>query len=302
MTFDGGIMEPIIVSRMWHRRGKNEFFSVKQLIEMIPDVPFEFHSVLDDFNYKDEWSDKIDEVCHGRIKYYSKDDMISYVRNFYGMTEEFTNSFVNFPHFFHILIGHYLRRVYGHEYMLTYEYDIIFNKDKDISDLKNIIRDKIPFGICEPQNSNCDKALFVKLSELFQQDLRPFISAVNPNFLGFNAGFQGINLKLFDELLSVSSFNDLISVFDFSGIFTKDGVEKWGTERTIIDTQEQSFYSIMNQIYSNNFVIMDTDKYFFKPCWEDFDGYVEAAMESAVIHFTGHNKAKKLFDIIESGV
>ena len=73
-------------------------------------------------------------------------------------------------------------------------------------------------------------------------------------------------------------------------------------ERTIFDTQEQSFYGLLNQIYSTSYKILDQNKYYFHPCWDDFPGYVEKAMESKIIHFTGHIKSKKMFEIIENRI
>ena len=121
----------------------------------------------------------------------------------------------------------------------------------------------------------------------------------NPNLLGINAGFQGVNLRLFDEFLSTSGFDSMMSIFDFTGIYNEDGTEKWGWERTVFDTQEQSFYGIMNQVVSNEFTILDPTMYFFFPCWDDMEGYVEQAMKSKVLHFTGHVKSKKMSELIE---
>jgi len=147
-------------------------------------------------------------------------------------------------------------------------------------------------------NSNCDKALFQSLCNIFQQDLSGFIKINNPNLLGINAGFQGVNLSLFDEFLSRSGFESMLSIFDFTGIYKDDGSEKWGWERTIFDTQEQSFYSIMNQINSSNYTVLDPEVYFFFPCWDDMEGYVEKALQSKVLHFTGHVKSKKMDELI----
>lgn len=289
----------IAVARLWYRRGKEEYFSIKQLIEKFPDIQFDFHVVLSEYDYKDEWTNKINKLDIN-IHYYSKHFMDDYFRSAYSDLSDLVDSFPKFIHFYHILIGHYLRRVLLYDYMLTYEYDIIFNGD--LKEVKELLDSKIPFGISEPQNSNCDKALLNSLSNLYQTNLLELIYNNNNNYLGINAGFQGVNLKLFDEFLSPNNLGALLKVFDFGGIYKEDGTEKWGMERTIFDTQEQSFYSIMNQVCSPNYVVLNKDEYFFWPCWEDFPGYIEKAMESKVVHFTGHKKAQKLFDIINQNV
>lgn len=289
----------ITVARLWYRRGKAEYFSIKQLTEKFPNIKFDFHIVLSEYDYKDEWSAKIDAL-NININYYSKEFMDNYFRSAYPAVSDLVNSFPKFIHFYHILIGHYLRRVHFYDYMLTFEYDVILNGD--VSYIEELLKTKTPFGIVEPQNNACDKALLQPLNNLYQTDLLELIYRNNPTYLGINAGFQGINLKLFDEFLSQSNLSALLKVFDFDGIYKEDGTEKWGMERTIFDTQEQSFYSIMNQVHSDNFKVLPVDEYFFWPCWEDFEGYIDKAMQSKVVHFTGHNKAQKLFDIINDNI
>jgi len=180
--------------------------------------------------------------------------------------------------------------------MLTYEYDVIFNS-RDLFEIENCLRGKIPFGVSEPLNSNCDKALYQSLCTVFNAELATRMIKNNPSMLGINAGFQGVNLAMFDEFLSSSGFHTMMSLFDFTGIY-----KKWGSERTTFDTQEQSFYGILNQIYSPNYIVLDPTTYFFHPCWDDFPGYVEKAVESKVIHFTGHTKSKKMFEIIDKNI
>lgn len=283
----------IAVARLWHKKGKYEYFGLKQLITAFPSINFDFHIVLDQHEYQDEWSDRIDALDIN-ISYYSKEDMQSY----YKVCTDTEYDLTKFIHFYHIIIGHYLRRVKMYDYMLTYEYDVIFN-NTDLIDIETCLINKIPFGVTEPQNVNCDKALFQSLCNLFQQDLSEFLKRNNPELLGINAGFQGVNLKLFDEFLSGSGFYSMMSLFDFTGIYKEDGTEKWGWERTVFDTQEQSFYSIMNQSVSSVFKVLDPTTYFFFPCWDDMEGYVEQAMQSKILHFTGHVKSKKMFELIE---
>lgn len=283
----------IAVARLWHKKGKYEYFGLKQLITAFPNIQFDFHIVLDQHEYHDDWSDRIDSL-NLNVCYYSKEDMQTY----YKVCTENEYDLTKFIHFYHIIIGHFLRRTKLYDYMLTYEYDVIFNHD-ELTEIEQCLAKKIPFGISEPQNINCDKALFQSLCNLFQQDLTGFINQNNPGLLGINAGFQGVNLKLFDEFLAGSGFDSMMSLFDFTGIYKEDGTEKWGWERTVFDTQEQSFYGIMNQAMSKQFKILDPVTYFFFPCWDDMEGYVETAMNSKILHFTGHVKSKKMFDLIE---
>lgn len=279
----------IIISRLWHKKGKLEYYTMFQLQQYFPNLDFEFHIILDQNQYKDEWSKKIDNLPF-KCYWYSKDDMHNYLLDNNYCSKDLINKIPNFIHFYHILINHYIRKVYNYEYCLMIEYDVIFN-NKDLSQLKNYLENQIPFGIIEPQNPGCDKALHKHLEKTFNQPMVKY-----PN-IGINAGFQGLNLKIFDYFLTPDTFPHLINMFDFSGIYEEDGIEKTGWVRTLIDTQEQSFHSLMNAL-SSNYEILNPDDYYVFPYWDS----MEHLMKSKVIHFIGHEKPKKMFEIIDKNL
>lgn len=280
-------MNPIPIARLWHKKGKLEYHTMIQLLKYFPDLEFEYHIVLDQFDYKDEWSEKIDNLPVKSF-WYSKEDMHNYLKNSNYGNEDLISQIPNFVHFYHILINHYIRRVYSYDYSLMIEYDVIFNDDS-LDQLKNCLENKIPFGIIEPANPGCDKALAEQISKLFNQNLVKYPQ------IGINAGFKGLNLRVFDEFLNPSTFNLLLSIFDFSGIYDEEGKEKTGWTRTIIDTQEQSFHSLMNAL-SPNYELLDPQNYYVFPYWVDMD-YL---MKSKVIHFIGHEKPQAMMDIIDT--
>jgi len=280
----------IPVARLWHKKGKLEYFCIKQLLEYFPNIEFDWHIVLHSPDYRDEWSEKIDALSIN-VTWYTTQDMLSYAKECEYINDDLINKIPNFVHFYHIIIFHYLRRTLRYDYALAYEYDIIFNS-KDLHDLENCIKNKIPFGIIEPANPGCDKALYQKLSNLFQIDLAKY----DPNFnYGVNAGFQGMNLKLFDNFLNPNTFKELLECFDFSGIYNEDGTEKTGWNRTMIDTQEQSFHSLLNKINSSNYKILNPLEYYFYPSYLD----MEKLLQSKVIHYFGHTKPQQMIDTIE---
>jgi len=280
----------IPVARLWHKKGKLEYFCLKQLAEYFPNIEFDFHIVLHSPEHKDEWSDKIDSLPIN-ITWYSTSDILLYAKNCGYIDDTLVQKIPNFVHFYHILIFHYLRRVYMFDYALAYEYDIIFNST-DLEELEHCIKNKIPFGISEPANSNCDKALYSKICELFQIDVlqnNPYAQ------YGINAGFQGMNLQIFDHFLDPSSFHELLKCFNFEGIYDSNGDEKTGWERTIIDTQEQSFHSLMNYVCSPNYCLLPVEKYYFYPSYLS----MEKLLQSKVIHYFGHTKPQQMIDTIE---
>ena len=283
-------MNKIPVARLWHKKGKLEYFCIKQLLEYFPNIDFDWHIVLHDPNYSDEWSEKINNLPIN-INWYSTDYILNYAKECDYIDDEMATKIPNFVHFYHILIFHYLRRILRYEYALAYEYDIIFN-NKDLTELEYCIINKIPFGIIEPANPGCDKALYENLSNLFQVNL----ADQDPNFnFGVNAGFQGMNLKLFDHFLNPEIFKTLLKCFDFSGIYDENGIEKTGWKRTIIDTQEQSFHSLMNKSNSPNFKILTPSEYYFYPSYLD----MEKLLNSKVIHYFGHTKPQQMIETIE---
>jgi hypothetical protein len=286
-------MNTIPVARLWHKKGKLEYFCIKQLLESFPNIKFDLHIILHSFDYEDEWTAKIKELPTS-ITWYSTKDMIDYGKQCGYIDEQFESKIPNFVHFYHIIIFHYLRRVLRFDYALAYEYDIIFNS-KDLKDLDKCIKNKIPFGIHEPANPNCDKALLNSLSSLFQSDLRNLVPYFN---FGINAGFQGMNLKMFDNFMNPSTFIELLNCFDFSGIYNLDGSEKTGFTRTLIDTQEQSFHSLLNRMFSTNYVLLNTDEYYFYPSYLD----LKVQEKSKVLHYFGHTKPKQMLDFIENKI
>lgn len=280
----------IPVARLWHRKGKLEYFCIQQLLKHFPDINFEWHIVLHSFDYSDEWSQKIDSLPIN-VTWYSTEDMHNYAKSCDYIDDDLIQKIPNFVHFYHMLIFHYLRRVKMYDYALAYEYDIIFNSE-ELSEISDCIKSKIPFGVIEPANASCDKALYPKLSQLFGLDILNNNPYAN---IGVNAGFQGMGLKLFDNFLNPSTFRDLLACFDLSGIYNEDGSEKTGWTRTIIDTQEQSFHSLMNRVYNEDFKILDPEKYYFYPSYLS----MEKLLKSKVIHYFGHTKPQQLIDTIE---
>lgn len=278
----------IPVSRLWHKKGKLEYYTMLQLQKYMPDIEFEYHVILDQPDFHDEWSEKIDNLPV-KATWYTKEDMHNYLKsNNYG-NDELINSIPNFIHFYHILINHYLRKTFNYDYTLTIEYDVIFNS-YDLEQLKHCLIHKLPFGIIEPANAYCDKALAEKLSQVYRTNIVKYPQ------LGINAGFNGLNLAVFDSVIDVNSFNIFLSLFDFSGIYKEDGTEKVDWERTTIDTQEQSFHSLMNAAVSENYQILDPQNYYVFPYWVDLD-YL---LKSKVIHFIGHTKPEIMMEMIDN--
>ena len=290
----------LVVSNMYRAKNKLAFFAMHQIINKMPEFDIEFHILWHDDEYKDKWSKKIDNYGFNLVSY-TIEDMNNYALEM-GIKQEKIDVFHKFISIYFIILAHYLRKNNITDYYLIYDDDIIL-KD-DIDELKKCLKDKISVLISEPMNPGCDKVLSDKLIELFhpfQNEALSLYLSRNPNRMGFNAGFQGISLEMYDDFLTKDMFSFLIDIFNYRGIYNDDGEEIWGTERTMIDTQQQSFFSTLNILKSTeNPHILNPDEYFVVPNWgehpkfgtidpaNEFDGW-DVNMKSKVVHFIGHS-------------
>ena len=215
-----------------------------------------------------------------------------------GVEQDFIdNKFINFKAIYILLLAHYLRKSLGFGYYLIYDDDIILKED--IDELKYALKEQRPCLLVEPMNQWCDKSLCDSLFDLYPGGIERY-KALNKQFLGFNAGFQGIRLEIYDDFLDPKGFKELLNLFNYNGIYDENGKEKTGKERTAIDTQQQSFFSIMNQIATTKAPYMlPYPDYYCCPNWgthphhgeidtaNEYEGW-DVAMKSKIVHFIGH--------------
>ena len=298
----------IVISNMMRAKNKQSFFALHQIQSKIkalyPNAKVDFHILWDDTNElnlqeEKKWSDLIDKEIEC-LTSYSKDFFNNYVENIYGL--DYVEKFNKYKAIYFIVMAHYLRRVLCKDYYMIYDDDILINNDfKHITDL---MLDKIPVLISEPVNVNCDKVLADRLVRTFGNEFAQIYSQRNPQFKGFNAGFQGIDLSIYDNFLSTDRFQIILDLFDYKTIYDENGKEVWGTERFIIDTQQQSFFSLMNVVLSKKEPhILDDNEYYVVPNWgehpvhgtfnsEDEFGGWGLNLKSHITHFIGHTLGK----------
>jgi hypothetical protein len=270
-----------------------------------PDIKIHFHILCDnenELNLKDEeyWSNLIDNKIENLYSY-NKTFFDNYVEEYYGL--DYKDKFKLWKPIYFILMAHYLRRVKLEHYYLIYDDDVLINDDfKHITDL---LIERIPFGITEPANSGCDKVLFQKLVGLYGMDFQNVYRARNSKALGFNAGFQGMDLSIYDNFLSADRFELLLNIFEYQSIYDENGEEIWDNRRFFIDTQQQSFMGLMNTAISKKDIhILDPEKYFVVPNFgphpkygqldpdDEPDGGWRWGLDSKITHFIGHTRGK----------
>lgn len=298
----------LVISDMYRAKNKQSFFALHQLQTKIknlyPDVKIEFHILWDnivegDLGENEKWSQLIDMHIENLYSY-DKEFFENYIKEYYGL--DYTEKFRTWKSIYFVLMAHYLRRVKLKHYYLIYDDDILINDDfKHITDL---LLERIPVCLTEPMNSSCDKVLFQKLINLFGENFYHRYVSRNPEGFGFNAGFQGIDLSIYDDFLSVDRFKVILDLFEYKSVLDSDGKEFFGNERFIIDTQQQSFFSLMNTVLSKKDPhILDPEKYYVLPNFGIHPKYGDLgeikelngwgpSLESKITHFIGHTQGK----------
>lgn len=292
----------LVIANMYRAKNKSSFFAIHQALNRLAEFDIEFHILWDDINYKDEWTEKIDNLGCNIIPY-STEQLNDYCRE-YGISEEVISKFKNFKAIYFILQAHYLKTKYKKNYYLIYDDDIIFGSD--ITEFKNCLKEEIPCLIHEPLNSHCDKVMANVIFNLYENSFE-YYRQVNPSLYGFNAGIQGISLDMYEDFLKPEYFNFMLSLFNYNGIYDSEGKEITGPERTMIDTQQQSFFGLMNIIRSKKLPeILNPSEYFVCPNWgyhptygnidttNEYEGW-DINMKSKVIHFIGHTVLEGIY-------
>lgn len=302
-------MAKVIISNMMRCKNKQSFFALHQIQKKIHDlnsqIDVEFHILWDtdptDHEKQDDpqWAVLIDQHIRN-IHSYSRQFFKEYAQHYYGQTD--VDRYDQWIPIYFILMGHYLRRSKLFDYYLIYDDDIILHDDFSL--VLNLLLQHIPVLISEPMNITCDKVLFKKLADMYGNDFVARYQQRNPHSIGFNAGFQGIDLAIYDQFLSIDRFEHLLSLFNIKSHFNEAGEEIWGDERFYLDTQQQSFLSLMNVVLSRNTPhILNPNEYYVVPNFGfhpkygelspegELDGWV-AGLNSKITHFIGHTRGK----------
>jgi hypothetical protein len=303
-------MSKIVISSLMRAKNKQSFFALHQIQSKIknlyPDIEINFHVIWDSVGNElnliddDYWSKIIDSEIKNLYSY-DKTFFNNYVKIAYGL--DYEDKFSKYVAIYHILIGHYLRRVKLEDYYLVYDDDILIHDDFKIP--CDIVLSKKPMVITEPANNNCDKVLFQKFLQIYGEQFREIYLQKNPNFHGFNSGFQGLDLAIYDDFLSADRFKILMDIFEFKSIYDENGEEIWDERRFFIDTQQQSFFGLANTVLSKKeLYILDPEKYFVVPNYglhpkygqldpnDEPDGGWRWGLESKITHFIGHTRGK----------
>ena len=210
---------------MFRAKNKQSFFAMHQIYNKIKNydssIDVEFHILWDSKNelsLKDDikWKDLI-ESSNFNIVSYNLDFFIEYCVNLYDLNkQDIIKNFTNFKAIFLLLLPHYLRRVKMYDYYLIYDDDIIINYD--FVDVIKLMLEKTSVLITEPFNCNCDKVLIKNILEMYGSEALTLYKKRNPDIHGFNAGFQGVDLSIFDDFLSKDRFELMINMFNYDGI------------------------------------------------------------------------------------
>ena len=301
-------MKELVIANLMRAKNRQSFFALHQIQSKIkalyPDTRIEFHILWDDIAEGDlgdnkKWATLIDSEIDN-VHSYSKDFFDNYVKEFYGI--ENIERFRTWKAIYFVIMAHYLRRVKLKHYYLIYDDDILINDDFKL--ITDKLLEGVPVMIAEPLNANCDKVLLNKLVSTFGEGFYQEYVRRNPTMQGFNAGFQGIDLSIYDNFLSKDRLELILDLFEYKSVLDSEGKEFFGPERFIIDTQQQSFFGLMNTVLSKKDpYILNPEEYFVIPTFGIHPRFGELgpdnplgiwgpALESKVTHFIGHTEGK----------
>ena len=301
-------MKEIVISNLMRAKNKQSFFALHQIQSKIkaidPDIRIEFHILWDDIAEGDlgdnaKWAALIDSEIEN-VYSYSKDFFDNYVKEFYDIED--IGRFQIWKAIYLVIMPHYLRRVKLKHYYLIYDDDILINNDFKL--IVDKMLERVPVMITEPLNGNCDKVLFRKLVQTFGEGFYHTYLQKNPTQQGFNAGFQGIDLSIYDDFLSKDRLGMLLDLFEYKSVLDAEGKEFFGDERFVIDTQQQSFFGLMNTVLpKQDPYILDPEEYFVIPTFGTHPKFGELgpdnplgnwgpALQSKITHFIGHTQGK----------
>ena len=149
----------LVISNMYRAKNKVAFFAIHQALTRFSELDLEFHILWDDIDYKDKWTEKINNLdC--KIIPYTKNMLDQYCLD-YGISEEQVAKFSNFNSIYFILHAHYLKKNNIADYYLIYDDDIVIKED--IEELLHCLKNNIPCLLSEPLNPGCDKSIANKL-------------------------------------------------------------------------------------------------------------------------------------------
>lgn len=305
-------MKKIVIANVFKEKCKQSFFALHQIHNKIKSydssIDVEFHIIWD----KDEddlttsnshWVNLINNFGFN-LHSYNKQFFVDYaVKAYQQDRDKITTDFGNFFAIHVLMLFHYLRRVKLFDHCLRYDDDILINYD--FSDVIEAALENRSILITEPFNFNCDKVMIQKIMDIYGgEQAFDFYKSRNPNLHGFNSGFQGIDLSIYDDFLSPENFQLFLNMFNYKSIYNEKGEEIWGNERFLIDTQEQSFAGIMNVLKSKKHpYILDPKTCYVAPNWGTHPQFGElnpndelhgwgVCLKSKISHFIGHTQGK----------
>lgn len=290
----------IVISRLWKKRGIQQYFSLLQFANEFWDFEIDAHILIDDWTHNDDWSKEIQHLNNPHrpnfpmsVNFYSIDELRDWYVKKKLLTNEDFHKFRGFIHVFHLLLYYYLYVEKGIDYLVSYDDDVFFNRkvSDELIEVDGLVLNKIPFVIDEDNYPISDKGMLYKLSQYFGRDLITEYFKRNPKGVGVNAGFMGVELPTVFEPFR-NNITEILSMFDYKSPIERSVDEPFHfSDKVIFDTQEQSFLSVMLHCFTNKdlFRLSNNLGYFFDTPIQ------EAVNKSKLIHFTGDRKYDPIF-------
>jgi hypothetical protein len=257
----------LTVARSWREFGKQQAVAVYNLYEVLGDHEIDLHLCINrsiNLDYIEKFKNKIP---HWNFKIYKTDSLDLYsIKK--GASESKILEFKKWPWIYHIILYYFLWNEKGVDYLLTYDDDIFFKKEK--FDYLDLLEKKIPFSI--EDQSFSDKSLMPQLIKIFGDSIHDDYYSCSHRQIGSNSGFMGIlNKEIFTPFESPENFCKLLDLFEYKRyIHTYEELD-WEIFKILL--QEQSFLGILNRSFSDkrHVVLTKDDGYFITDKIEDME-------------------------------
>lgn len=275
----------LIVARSWRTFDKQQLVALNEMCNFIRDNRGHFEIVEIHLNINNP-NQVLQEKAKAllpegvKLRFYTNGELEKYCRD-YGIEPDL-EKFKTWEWIYHILLYHYLYHVLGHDYILTYDDDILFNTTDNLDIIHHIVH-KIPFSIAD-QYHDADKPMMGKLVvKLGNEVFENYYRCAGNNRSG-NSGFMGFNNGTMRLFPYKSGLEWLIESFTYKkwDHLTMQGVT-WDHYKVLL--QEQSLLSILNRAYSGlkHTIFTSNDGYYLT---QD----LEKMKQSKIMHFISTTK------------
>lgn len=223
--------------------------SIENINELLGDTYNIHYHVIADSILDEEVLDVIQSK--NTVSVYRYDDINTHLIGF-GVPAELIARLEGYTPVYKVLLLHYLR-YQGFTYALIVDDNV---RISDAEALKNVSTET-PFMPIDVVNPFSDKGLFCKISTLFQNDITPHYIKSNPMGYGLSTKAAGVQLNVFNQLMTENALIAFLNLFDYDGIYVDSilGEQREYSHSLLLANQAQSCIATFSCILSDPIIL-----------------------------------------------